>query len=441
MSNRQTPVVFTGSTGEYFGIWIVNLLLSIVTLGIYSAWAKVRRKKYFYNNTLIDGVGFDYHASPVAILKGRIIAVILFVLYQVLAGFSPVVAIVLLVGFLLALPWIVVRGLTFNARNSSHRGLRFDFDGNYLQAALTFILYPLLILITLGLALPFVAQRVNQFAFNHHKFGISRFQMQALVKDFYLVYLKLLATLLGISLAIYLGINSLISSNQHDAVSIQQSPQRHTHSAATNIGFIKVAATEAPLTEYSDEDYAAEAQSTTDYMRDLSPEERAEFEAQMKQYEADMQAAESQADEHIKEENPIEKIFGPYATILGPMIYAMILGIALIYLSMIFLITAYIKSRVTNLIWNNTTLEHVAFSSNQRMRDLVWLYFSNTIVLFLTLGLATPWVQIRMARYRAEHLALTGETDWDKFVGEKKEMSRAMGEEIAEMFDVDLSFG
>jgi len=77
MSNRETPVVFTGRAGEYFGIWIVNLLLSIVTLGIYSAWAKVRRKKYFYNNTLIDNVGFDYHASPIAILKGRIIAVVL----------------------------------------------------------------------------------------------------------------------------------------------------------------------------------------------------------------------------------------------------------------------------------------------------------------------------------------------------------------------------
>ena len=80
MADQETPVVFTGKAGEYFGIWIVNLLLSIVTLGIYSAWAKVRRKKYFYNNTLIDGVGFDYHANPIAILKGRVIAFVLFVL-------------------------------------------------------------------------------------------------------------------------------------------------------------------------------------------------------------------------------------------------------------------------------------------------------------------------------------------------------------------------
>jgi uncharacterized membrane protein YjgN (DUF898 family) len=443
MSNRQTPVVFTGRAGEYFGIWIVNLLLSIVTLGIYSAWAKVRRIKYFYNNTLIDGVGFDYHASPIAILKGRIVAVILFVLYQVLAGFSPIAAVILLIAFLFALPWIVIRGLTFNARNSSHRGLRFDFDGSYLQAALAFLVYPVLVVITLGLALPFVAQRVNQFAFNHHKFGLSRFQMQALVKDFYMVYLKLAAVILAISLAIYLGISSLVSSDKHGTVGVKQQQQLlQAHTNMAGAGFVKVADTgETPIEEYSNEAYVAEDQSTTDFLKDLSPEDRAEFEAQMQAYEAQIQEAESKAGESVKKENPIEKMFGPYAAMLGPMIYAIFLGIALLYMSMIFLITAYIKSRITNLIWNNTSLEHISFNSNLRMRDLVWLYFSNTIILFLTLGLATPWAQIRMARYRAERLALTGETDWDKFVGEKKEMSRAMGEEIAEMFDVDLSFG
>jgi uncharacterized membrane protein YjgN (DUF898 family) len=36
------PFQFTGTTGEYFRIWAVNLLLSIVTLGLYSPWAKVR---------------------------------------------------------------------------------------------------------------------------------------------------------------------------------------------------------------------------------------------------------------------------------------------------------------------------------------------------------------------------------------------------------------
>src|SRR5690606_13973374 len=34
---RREQFIFTGKAGEYFGIWIVNVLLTIVTLGIYSA--------------------------------------------------------------------------------------------------------------------------------------------------------------------------------------------------------------------------------------------------------------------------------------------------------------------------------------------------------------------------------------------------------------------
>ena len=36
---RELDFRFTGKTGEYFRIWIVNLALTILTLGIYSAWA------------------------------------------------------------------------------------------------------------------------------------------------------------------------------------------------------------------------------------------------------------------------------------------------------------------------------------------------------------------------------------------------------------------
>ena len=47
--------VFTGSGREYFRIWIVNLLFTVLTLGIYSPWAKVRKAKYFWQNTRLDG--------------------------------------------------------------------------------------------------------------------------------------------------------------------------------------------------------------------------------------------------------------------------------------------------------------------------------------------------------------------------------------------------
>src|SRR5271169_4908119 len=68
------PLRFSGNGAEYFGIWIVNLLLTIVTPGIYSAWAKVRRLQYFYRHTELAGSSFDFHGSPTKILIGRLIA-------------------------------------------------------------------------------------------------------------------------------------------------------------------------------------------------------------------------------------------------------------------------------------------------------------------------------------------------------------------------------
>src|SRR5271156_3765855 len=75
-------VIFTGTGGEYFGIWIVNLLLTIVTLGIYSAWAKVRRLQYFYRHTELAGSSFDFHGRPVRILIGRIVALVMVSVYN-----------------------------------------------------------------------------------------------------------------------------------------------------------------------------------------------------------------------------------------------------------------------------------------------------------------------------------------------------------------------
>ena len=65
----QLGFVFRGDGMEYFKIWIVNILLTIITLGIYSAWATVRNNRYFYSNLYLDNDNFRYLAEPLAILK------------------------------------------------------------------------------------------------------------------------------------------------------------------------------------------------------------------------------------------------------------------------------------------------------------------------------------------------------------------------------------
>ncbi|MEN9912439.1 MAG: hypothetical protein RI956_883, partial [Pseudomonadota bacterium] len=68
-SQYKYPVSFTGTGSEYFKIWIVNLLLTIISFGIYYPWAKVRKNKYIYSNTLVDGVAFDYLGTGSVLLK------------------------------------------------------------------------------------------------------------------------------------------------------------------------------------------------------------------------------------------------------------------------------------------------------------------------------------------------------------------------------------
>ena len=414
-TQKTTPVIFKGKTSEYFGIWIVNLLLSLLTLGIYSAWAKVRRKKYFYNNTLIENVGFDYHAKPISILKGRLIAVALLVVAVV----NPIMQSLVFLLIFIALPWLVVRGSIFNARNSSHRGLRFDFVGTVLQAVRVFIGLPLLTVITFGLAAPYAAHEKNQFLMNSHRFGLSQFSMQRVVKDFYKVYMiliivPLIAILAAIAIPAYQAyVNKAKATNQ------ARSSQSQMLLPATEL------VTEESMpkpTEYNMQQLEGDTQDS------LSEQDLQNIQEQLEQ----MQYAKSQAP--IPEQKMQEWL-------QTPSILLLMLGGAITYLMFIFGFLAYLQARIGNLIWNNTTLDKLSFSSSLRARDFAWLYFTNVVAIMLTFGLATPWAQIRTARYRTSKLQIIGDVDFDQFVGDKKAEVKATGEEIAEMFDVDLSFG
>ena len=484
LSSKTTPIIFHGRASEYFGIWIVNLLLSLITLGIYSAWAKVRRKKYFYNNTLIENVGFDYHAKPISILKGRLIAVAFFVGYGMSASIHPFLPAVFLLIFFIALPWLVVRGSIFNARNSSHRSLRFNFIGTLGQAAKVFIALPMLMLPTLGLIMPYVAHQKSQFLVDNHQFGLSQFEMQPVVKKYYKVYLMLfiIPAIIGVFAAI------AIPAYKSYVNKAKTAPQAQIAMPASIAAFatvnqapkILLAANETPeevLPEniqpvervFSDANppEAASQSLSDDELKSIDaaiaasdnaaaqapheqvpPEQAAAAESIAELAEnspevrtlADKTPADKTPEEIMQESKPTqdEKMLDMMKT--PALLIGMVLGF-LVYILFIFGFVGYIQARIGNLIWNNTTLDKLSFSSSLRARDFIWLYFSNIVAIMFTFGLATPWAQIRMARYRASKLQIVGDVDFDQFVGEKKNEVNAAGEEIAEMFDVDLSFG
>lgn len=182
LHNHQ--VRFTGDAKTYFGIWIVNILLSIVTLGIYSAWAKVRTTRYFAQNTVIDGRHFDYHATGKQILIGRIIVVIGLIVLSI-----PVVGMVATLALLIASPWLLNRSIAFKARMTSFSGLRFGFEGSYGQAFLVFLLFPILSVLTLFTTYPFVARATHRYVVGGHRYGTARFGFDSPIGPFYKAFL------------------------------------------------------------------------------------------------------------------------------------------------------------------------------------------------------------------------------------------------------------
>ncbi|MFC3549847.1 YjgN family protein [Lysobacter cavernae] len=179
---------FSGRAGEYFGIWFVNLLLSIVTLGIYSAWAKVRTERYFYANTRLADSSFDYLANPLAILKGRLIAYAVVIALVVSSKFSPGLYLLLILAIALMVPALLVLTLRFRARNSAWRGLSFRFDGGIGEAYGPFLLWGWLSGMTLSLLYPVMKKRQHEFLVESHRYGVKRFSYRGQTGAYYVPY-------------------------------------------------------------------------------------------------------------------------------------------------------------------------------------------------------------------------------------------------------------
>lgn len=208
LAPREMPLEFRGSAREYFRIWIVNLCLTLLSFGIFSAWAKVRKKRYFYSHTTLDGTPFQYLAQPVPILKGRIVAAVLFGIYYISTHYFTVVMPYVLAAGLVLAPWVIVRSAAFNARYSAFRNMSFHFDGSYRDALMTIYawgLIPALVVGTMfqwggkyyaaaglyaifGLAFPWWLRRLKNLIISHTSFGGENGEFSATGGQFFRVY-------------------------------------------------------------------------------------------------------------------------------------------------------------------------------------------------------------------------------------------------------------
>lgn len=213
-SSQQTQKLtfeFRGDGLEYFKIWIVNILLSIVTLGIYSAWATVRNNRYFHSNLYLNDSNFRYLAKPLTILKGRVIAIAVFIAVGVANTMFPPVSIIFMIVLVFAMPYLVNQSIAFSHRMSSYNNIRFRFEGSYWKAFMVLFVWPFLGFITLGILYPMAFLKINEYIVNNSAYGTQKFTFNATYSDYGKIFLVCLAMMLVLGLPAFMIIKFMPS--------------------------------------------------------------------------------------------------------------------------------------------------------------------------------------------------------------------------------------
>ncbi len=370
---RLLPFEFTGRGFEYFKIWIVNICLSVMTLGIYSAWAKVRTNSYFYGNTVLNNSSFSYLADPKKILKGRAISVMLFAIYWVAWQTFPEAGIGLLALGCLLFPFFIVSAMSFRMRNSAYRNIRFYFLKD-LKASYLVFLMPLELLVLFTWLL---YTAVDSFGVLDQMVSSGEQAGEFFLKEDFILSAFLIGFMPIMPWLDYLRTRFIVDHTQYG--------KAKASFGIGGWGFYKVYFMTALI-----------------YLVALLVGAGVVYG------------------------------FSSGVSLMIP------IGIVLFYAILIF-VSGIWKAMRTNMINNNIKIGENQLYSHLEGTQVGWIYLTNTLAIVFSVGLLIPWAKVRMARYTASCTALQI-NDLDSITAIEQEQGNAFGEEMDEIFDMDIGF-
>jgi len=375
-SGYRLEIRFVGSGSEYFRIWIVNLLLTLVTLGLYYPFAKVRRLRYFHAATEVGGHALSFHGDPWKMLRGYLLVGLLLAAYSGAWRLSPLAGLVALLILAALWPALWHVSLRFRLANTGWRGLRFAFDGSRggaYRAMLPGGLFALAYVAIATLAMPAAqGQRTAGPA---------------------------VTVLALLPLAMLLVLPALLwwtKRYQHNHYRIAGEHSRFT----------------VPLT-------AAYGLALRTFGMALLFGTLVGV--VMVAVVSSMQAAFGRG----------EAPSGPPWPVVVPALLVMLLVQATL--------GAFIQARMQNLVWNGTRSEHLAFDSRLSFRRLALLTARNWLLVIITLGLYFPFARIATARLRLQSLAVVSALEPGLLAQEPgARIDDASGDAAADLLGIDL---
>lgn len=380
------PVEFKGKGGEFFGIWIVNVLLTIITLGIYSAWAKVRTKRYFYGNTYVDNDNFEYHAEPMQILKGRLVAVAVLLVWAVANGFFPAVSAALLLVFYIALPWLLWSNARFDAAMTSYRNVHFSFDSSLKDAYMALMGRGLGALLAMAIYIGVVVAVASVSGVAATVLGIASF-----------VFMAVLYAWVVAGAHKYFS-NGYRYGDWKFSAELETGFFLKTYLKAIGLGIVAsiVLMIAMSLTVFSGFDFTALQN-------------------------------------------------GDFSSLMGVSQVTVFIVAYLAIITLTIGLTAYTTTRLRNYIFDQLQAkleqeseDRYTFKSSLTARGYTWLVVSNFLLQVVTLSIARPWVMVRTSRYVADNTVVFGDMSVLKATDQDSNVKSAVSDEVAQAFDLGI---
>ncbi|GKQ54169.1 membrane protein [Bradyrhizobium sp. Ce-3] len=173
------PVAFSGSRKEFFRLVARGAGLELVTVGFYRFWLTTDIRRHLWSNTQIDGDAPEYTGRGKELLIGFLIALAILVpiyLGYFLIGIEaehlkafaslPLVAFFYLFG-----QFAIYRARRYRLTRTVWRGVRFWMSGSGWIYALKASLWGVLVVITLGFALPWREAALERYKMRHSYYG------------------------------------------------------------------------------------------------------------------------------------------------------------------------------------------------------------------------------------------------------------------------------
>ncbi|MFM8900205.1 MAG: YjgN family protein [Burkholderiales bacterium] len=387
-SIRTLPITFTGTGSEYFRIWIVNLLLIIVTLSLYTPWARARKLRYFHGNTSFDGHPLAFHGDPKKMFRGYLLVGAMVIVYSVAGQFSATAGFLALLIVALVWPALLKSSMQFRLANTSWRGLRFRFTGTVRGAYEAML--PLFVPSAMLLGLIALLDPEQQ---QHHQpppdwFGLAMLLVFALM--------LLTAPWLWWKFKHY----------QHENYSYASLQTRFKASTGSFYGvFLKTAGVSLMSAVLVGVVVAVVAAVV---------------------------AGLGLAGGGLTDLDQNKGVFVLLALVLPPLMFLAVMAVYVVGIP-------YFTSRMQNLVWSKTGSREFRFQSALTFRSALKLTLKNWFLIGLTLGLYWPFAAVAMARLKLEAMAVLTRVDPQSLISRTKTLEgEAAGDAAGDLFGVDI---